>query len=70
MLHRAFENYKDKEAFSFEITKVGNRIRFFIISPKKYADYLTNQIYAHYNSVEILEVSDYLAKIPDSKIQV
>lgn len=70
VLHRAFENYKDKEAFSFEITKVGNRIRFFIISPKKYADYLTNQIYAHYNSVEILEVSDYLAKIPDSKIQV
>jgi hypothetical protein len=42
--------------FSFEITKVANRIRFFIISPKKYTNFLSNQIYAHYNDVEIIEV--------------
>ncbi|MCD5385280.1 type IV secretion system DNA-binding domain-containing protein, partial [Candidatus Gracilibacteria bacterium] len=56
--------------FSFEITKIGNRIRFFIVSPVKYSNYLINQIYAHYNDVEILEIGDYLEKIPDEKIQV
>jgi hypothetical protein len=40
------------------------------VSPKKYANFLMNQIYAHYNNVEILEVADYLGKIPSSKIQV
>ncbi|MDR0771576.1 MAG: hypothetical protein LBF15_00455 [Candidatus Peribacteria bacterium] len=70
VLQKAFEDYKDKRAFSFEITKVGNRIRFFIVTPKKYSSYLQNQIYAHFNSVEIIEVADYLAKIPNNKLQV
>jgi hypothetical protein len=42
--------------FSFEITKVGNRIRFFIVSPKKYVNFISNQVYAHYSNVEIIEV--------------
>ncbi len=79
ILHRVFEDYSKKtmfskpnkqSTFSFEITKVANRIRFFIVSPKKYANFLSNQIYAHYNNVEIIEVWDYLANIPNSKIQI
>ena len=80
ILHKVFEDYKDKNlfdkkewierGFSFEITKVGNRIRFFLISPQKYSNFLMNQVYAHYNNVEIIEVWDYLEKIPNEKIQV
>lgn len=72
VLHQVYEDYWSKldKNFSFEITKVWNRIRFFVISPKKYANFLTNQIYAHYNNVEIIEVADYLEKIPNDKIQV
>lgn len=77
VLHKIFEEFntgkKIKEAkptFSFEITKIGNRIRFFIISPVKYTNFLKNQIYAHYNDVEIFEVGDYLEWIPDDKIYV
>ncbi len=74
VLHKVFDDFNKKTkkqiAFSFEITKVGNRIRFFIISPKKYANFLSNQIYAHYNDVEIIEVGDYLETIPNSKISV
>jgi len=79
ILHRVFEDYskttlfkqsENQVAFSFEITKVANRIRFFIVSPKKYANFLSNQIYAHYSNVEIVEVWDYLKLIPNSKIQI
>lgn len=70
ILHRAYNGKNEAESFSFEITKVGNRIRFFLISPKKYINFLKNQVYAHYNNVEIYEVSDYLENIPDNKISV
>ncbi len=79
ILHKVFDEYPKKKFFkgtefysnfSFEITKVWNRIRFFIVSPKKYANFLSNQIYAHYSDVEIHEVSDYLSNIPEEKIQV
>lgn len=80
VLHKVFDdvpkkniflrNKWEKPTFSLEITKVGNRIRFFIITPKKYKNFLKNQIYAHYNDVEIMEVSDYLEKIPVDKIYV
>jgi hypothetical protein len=66
VLHKVFDDFEksrffkksrdNQPNFSFEITKVGNRIRFFIISPSKYTNYLTNQIYAHYNDVEIIPV--------------
>ena len=37
VLHSAF-SYKDTQAnFSFEIVKIGNRIRFFLRTPKKYS---------------------------------
>lgn len=58
------------DTFSFEITKIGNRIRFFITCDKKYKDFLTNQIYAHYSNVEIHEVKDYFSAVPKDKIQL
>ena len=81
VLHKVFDDFEKKKifkkdknfvqpTFSFEITKVGNRIRFFIVSPKKYSNFLVNQIYAHYNNVEIIEVWDYLENIPNDKIYV
>lgn len=80
VLHKVFDDFEkkkifkkekwDQPTFSFEITKVGNKIRFFIVSPKKYSNFLSNQIYAHYNNVEIIEVWDYLENIPDDKIYV
>ena len=41
-----------------------------MIAPTKYANFLQNQVYAHYNNVEIIEVGDYLEQIPDDKIYV
>jgi len=72
VLHNVFEDFSKKEknqaTFSFEIAKIANRIRFFLIVPKKYKNFLVNQIYAHFNDIEIFEVGDYLEKIPDNKI--
>ncbi|MCP4523298.1 MAG: DUF87 domain-containing protein, partial [Candidatus Gracilibacteria bacterium] len=80
VLHKVFDDFPKKSIFgkeksiqpnfSLEITKVGNRIRFFIVTDKKYSNFLKNQIYAHYNDVEILEVGDYLAHIPDDKLYI
>jgi len=79
ILHQAYDDYhkwffgKKKfkaPSFSLEISKIGNRIRFFIISPVKYSNFLQNQIYAHFPNVEINEVKDYLKNIPENKIIV
>ena len=79
VIHSAFEDFdnsiifkkkSEQTGFSFEITKIWNRIRFFIIVWEKYSNFIKNQIYAHYNDVEIIEVWDYLEKIPDEKIYV
>lgn len=74
ILHKVFEDFPkkkmEKKAFSFEITKIWNKIRFFIVAPKKYSNFLKNQIYAHYNNVEIIEVWDYLNQVPNDKIKV
>ena len=68
VLHKAYNPIKETESFSFEIAKIGNRIRFFLISPKKYVNFLSNQIYAHFSNVEIYEVGDYLRDVPADKI--
>jgi hypothetical protein len=75
VLHKVFDTHKKKHAyphehFSFEITKLGASIRFFITTPDKYKDFVKNQIFAHYTGIEIYEVDDYLANIPDDKIQI
>jgi len=79
ILHQAYDDYhkwffgkKNHQApsFSFEISKISNKIRFFIISPSKYTSFLQNQIYAHFPNIEIKEVGDYFEKIPENKIMV
>lgn len=70
VLHKAYEKNKISENFSLEITKVGNRIRFFVICPKKYTNFLKNQIYGQFSNVEIYEIQDYLQNIPNEKITV
>ena len=71
ILHNVFEDFNSdlsKNNFSFEITKIAWRIRFFFISPSKYSSFFKNQIYAHFSDVEIIEVWDYLEKVPNDKI--
>lgn len=80
VLHKVFDDFEKKSFlkksqkienhFSFEITKIGNRIRFFFIISEKYTNFFINQVYAHYNDVEIIEVWDYLENIPVDKIIV
>lgn len=79
VLHKVFDKYgkhefsrktKELPTFSFEITKIGNNIRFFLVCPDKYKNFIKNQVYAHFTNVEINEVGDYLAKIPTDKITV
>lgn len=78
VLHNTIEEIKEnmfkksykRPAFSFEIAKIWNKIRFFIVSEKQYVNFLKNQIYAHYPNIEIYETSDYLEKIPSDKISL
>lgn len=56
--------------FSFEIAKIWNKIRFFVVCENEYVTFLKNQIYAHYSSIEIHEMNDYLVNVPDDKIYV
>lgn len=58
----------DRMSFSFEIAKIWNKIRFFVICDKKIENFLKNQIYAHYTNVEIYNSNDYLKDIPNDKI--
>ena len=59
-----------RPSFSFEIVKIWNRIRFFLVADKDYKNFLKNQIYAHYSNVEINEIKDYLEFIPNDKIYI
>lgn len=65
-----FNTEYDRPHFSFEIAKIWNKIRFFIVVESKLWDFFKNQIYAHYSNVEIREVSDYLDIVPNDKIIV
>lgn len=48
--------------FSFEMANIGGIIRFFFIVDSAYAEFLENQIYAHYPNVEIRKVDEYIPK--------
>lgn len=64
-----FNNQKiSRPEFSFEIVKYGNKIRFFLITEKQYVNFISNQIYAHFPSVDITPIADYLKSIPENKI--
>jgi hypothetical protein len=61
----------ERPNFSFEIAKVGNKIRFFLVVPDSYKNFIKNQIYAHYSNVEINELEkDYMQSLPDNLITV
>lgn len=61
----------ERPNFSFEIAKVGNKIRFFLVVPNSYKNFIKNQIYAHYSNVEINELEkDYMQSLPDNLITV
>lgn len=47
-------------SFAFEIVNLGNQIKFFILAPTNFKNFVSNQIYAQYPDVEITEVPDYL----------
>jgi len=77
VLHNTIETKKKvwktshkRPHFSFEIVKIWNKIRFFIVSEKAYMNFLKNQIYAHYPNVEMYESEDYLASIGIDDISV
>lgn len=80
ILHKIIEKRKSKNIFwkptyirpkfSFEIAKIWNKIRFFVVSENKYKEFLKNQIYAHYSNVEIIEIKDYLENVPNDKITI
>ena len=63
------QTYKRPE-FSFEIAKIWNKIRFFVVCENDYKNFLKNQIYAHYSNIEIYEINDYILSIPNDKIVV
>lgn len=78
ILHKTIESKKEsfwkqpiykRPEFSFEIAKIWNKIRFFVICKKEYKNFLQNQIYAHYSNVEIFETNDYLSCVPIEKIK-
>ncbi len=48
--------------FSFEIANISGIIRFFFVVDSGYAEFLENQIYAHYPNVEIRKVEEYIPK--------
>lgn len=61
----------ERPKFSFEIAKVGNKIRFFLTVPISYKNFIKNQIYAHYSNVEINELEkDYIQGLPDNFVTI
>ncbi len=69
-IHTSFfqkSEYKSPE-FSMEIAKFGNKIKFYFIVENSLAEFVKNQIYANYNDIQIDETSNFLSKIPNSKI--
>lgn len=61
--HKTFfsKTYSAPE-FSFEMANIGGVIRFFFVVDSIYAEFLENQIYAHYPNIEIRKVDDYIPK--------
>lgn len=77
VLHKILEKKKSsffsrkkyvRPIFSFEIAKIWNKIRFFMLTDSNHSSFLKNQIYAHYPNIEILEINDYFELIPNDKI--
>ena len=48
-----------RPVFHFEIAAVGGKIRFFLLCERDYVSFITNQFYAQYPSIDIIERTDY-----------
>lgn len=62
------EKYIDGEVtrwWSLEIISYGGEIHFYIRTPKKFRKMVEASFYSHYPTIEIIQVSDYVDKIPD-----
>lgn len=64
ILHDSLEYSRLKKpvrpTFHFEIAAVGGKIRFFILCAREYVSFITNQFYAQYPSIDIIERTDYI----------
>jgi len=55
---------KTVDCFSFEIVSLGGYTQFLIRTPDSYRDLIEASIYAQYPDAEIIEVEDYVGRIP------
>lgn len=64
ILHDSLEYSRIKKplrpVFHFEIAAAGGKIRFFILCAREYVSFVTNQFYAQYPSIDIIERTDYI----------
>ena len=64
ILHDSLEYHHFKKTirpvFHFEIAAVGGKIRFFLLCEREYVSFITNQFYAQYPSIDIIERTDYI----------
>lgn len=64
ILHDSLEYHHFKKTirpvFHFEIAAVGGKIRFFLLCDREYVSFITNQFYAQYPSIDIIERTDYI----------
>jgi len=61
------EKYVEGEVtlwFSLEIVSFGGEVHFFIRTPTKYKDIIESTIYANYQDTEVVEVADYIDRLP------
>ncbi len=55
---------KTQDSFSFEIVSLGGYTQFLIRTPDSYRDLIESAIYAQYPDAEVVEVEDYVNRIP------
>ncbi|MFH1193901.1 MAG: TraM recognition domain-containing protein [bacterium] len=61
--------YGRHDVFSFEIVVKGGLIYFYVATPSKYADYLTQQIHAQFPMAQVNEAQDYNIFSPQGVIK-
>ncbi len=59
-----------KDHYSFEIVANNNKIAFYIVAPKTQANFIEQQVQAHYPEATVEEVEDYNIFSPNSEILI
>jgi hypothetical protein len=68
--HGGFDKYetywegKGPSSFSFEIVSIGGYVQFVVRTNTKYRDLVESAFYSQYPGAEIVEIADYVDKIP------